>query len=100
MASETREAWPEASCCSCVARQDGPMVQLYGIRDWPWEAGPAPDKLLSPEMNTALCQSAHRTSIFPRMLYSSLGRGLSEEGVSLHRERQSGAGFKVTSKGV
>lgn len=76
------------------------MIQLYGIRDWPWEAGPGPDKLLSPEMNTALCQSEHSGSILPRMLYSCLGRGLSEEGVPLHRRRQSGAGFKVTSKGV
>lgn len=100
VASGTREAWPEASCCSWVARQDGPMIQLYGIRDWPREANPAPDKLPSPEMNTALRQSAHRSSILPRMLYSSLGRGLSEEGVPLHRGRQSGAGFKVTSKGV
>ena len=58
-----------------------------------------PDKLLSPELNTALHQSACGNSFLPRMLCSCSGREVSEEEVPLHRGRQSGADFKVTSKG-
>ena len=56
--------------------------------DSPWEEGPMPDKLLSPEMNTALHQSACGNSFLPRMLCSCSGREVSEEVGRERREAQ------------